>query len=295
LVTDSNKNVVSAITYHPFGEKHSEEGEENHHYTGKEKDSSGLYYYGARYYDPEIGRFVTRDQKWGMIKNPQALNRYTYCINNPMKYIDPDGQDYWKAEWAKEWYVEDDPRYNPESLSTGVALEIHKLIVSTMSKFGARIKENRLEYGAIGVFVVVCWEILLYCVKLGGIKGILAGGIGALCLLLFYDDAEFYNDRWENDPKYKELLKTAEYYQELFEMGVDCEEELDIAMIDLYVYMLQAKHGEDWKAYAPAWLMRVYLWLLEKRENEQSDNNGNDGAPPNGGGSYIPPSGAILI
>jgi RHS repeat-associated protein len=65
---------------------------EKHLYTGKEKDSSGLYYYGARYYDPEIGRFITRDTQKGVIWNSQSLNRFTYCYNNPMCYADPDGR-----------------------------------------------------------------------------------------------------------------------------------------------------------------------------------------------------------
>ena len=161
-----------------------------------------------------------------------------------------------------------------------------------MSGFGAKIREGRLKYGAIGVLIVFCIEILCYGANLGPL-GIIAGTAAAAILLLLYDDAEFYNDLWENDPKYKELLKTAEYYQKLLAMGVDCEEELDTAMIELNVYMLQAKHGDNWKSHAPAWLMRAYLWLMEKRENEQSDNGGND-STPNGSGSYIPPSGVNL-
>ncbi|MBU7027244.1 MAG: hypothetical protein HXS48_09900 [Theionarchaea archaeon] len=61
LVTDDNKNIISAITYHPFGEVDVKEGSEDHLFTGKEKDSTGLYYYGARYYDADLGRFITRD------------------------------------------------------------------------------------------------------------------------------------------------------------------------------------------------------------------------------------------
>jgi RHS repeat-associated protein len=60
-------------------------------FTGKEKDSTGLYYYGARYYDPGVGRFLTRDPLGGTIAVPQTLSRYTYCVNNPVKYIDPTG------------------------------------------------------------------------------------------------------------------------------------------------------------------------------------------------------------
>ncbi|MBU7009814.1 MAG: RHS domain-containing protein [Theionarchaea archaeon] len=91
LVTDSSKNIVSAITYHPFGESYSEEGSENYLFNGKEKDATGLYYYGARYYDPELGRFLTRDPLGGALLSPQSLNRYTYCLNNPLKYVDPTG------------------------------------------------------------------------------------------------------------------------------------------------------------------------------------------------------------
>jgi len=53
---------------------------EKYKYTGKEKDITGLYYYGARYYDPTIGRFITRDPVKGNIMNPQTFNPYVYCL-----------------------------------------------------------------------------------------------------------------------------------------------------------------------------------------------------------------------
>ncbi|MBU7030457.1 MAG: DUF2341 domain-containing protein [Theionarchaea archaeon] len=96
LVTDDSKNIISAVTYHPFGEPSTEEGSEEYLFNGKEKDSTGLYYYGARYYDAEVGRFITRDPKQGRIENPQSLNEYTYCLNNPLKYVDPFGLDYYR-------------------------------------------------------------------------------------------------------------------------------------------------------------------------------------------------------
>jgi RHS repeat-associated protein len=90
-VTDSSKNIITASTYHPFGETDIEEGSEQYLYNGKEKDITGLYYYGARYYDPEIGRFITRDILKGSLSSPQSLNRNVYCLNNPQKYKDPNG------------------------------------------------------------------------------------------------------------------------------------------------------------------------------------------------------------
>jgi len=85
--------------------------DEKYKYTGKEQDATGLYYYGARYYDPVIGRFITRDPVKGNIMNPQTLNPYVYCLNNPLKYIDPNGESPWDHEWLPDGdYVPDDER-----------------------------------------------------------------------------------------------------------------------------------------------------------------------------------------
>ena len=91
LVTDESKNIVSAATYHPFGESCTEESPDCYLFTGKERDSTDFYYYGARYYDPGHGRFLTRDPLSGSKTTPQSLNRYTYCQNNPICMVDPTG------------------------------------------------------------------------------------------------------------------------------------------------------------------------------------------------------------
>lgn len=62
-------------------------------FTGQILDSTGLYYYNARYYDPTIGRFISGDNLVSEPFNPQDLNRYSYCLDNPMKYTDPTGHD----------------------------------------------------------------------------------------------------------------------------------------------------------------------------------------------------------
>jgi len=48
-------------------------------------------YYGARYYDYILGRFISADTIVPGAMNPQALNRYSYVLNNPLKYTDPTG------------------------------------------------------------------------------------------------------------------------------------------------------------------------------------------------------------
>ncbi len=61
-------------------------------YTGKERDdSTDLYFYEARYYDAALGRFISADTIVPDPTDPQALNRYTYVLNNPLRYIDPTG------------------------------------------------------------------------------------------------------------------------------------------------------------------------------------------------------------
>lgn len=63
----------------------------NKKFTGQRPDGTGLYYYGARYYDPVIGRFINPDTVVPAPANPQSLNRYSYALNNPLMYIDPTG------------------------------------------------------------------------------------------------------------------------------------------------------------------------------------------------------------
>jgi RHS repeat-associated protein len=98
LVTDENKEIVFAARYTPFGKAHSKEGAESYLFSGKEESSSGLYYYGARYYDPDVGRFITRDPVKGTIKTPQSFNQYAYCLNNPLTYVDPWGEKTFHKE-----------------------------------------------------------------------------------------------------------------------------------------------------------------------------------------------------
>ncbi|PYI56314.1 polymorphic toxin-type HINT domain-containing protein [Paenibacillus flagellatus] len=61
-------------------------------YAGEQYDAEvGLYYLRARYYDPGVGRFISKDAYEGDIANPLTLNLYAYVHNNPLIYIDPTG------------------------------------------------------------------------------------------------------------------------------------------------------------------------------------------------------------
>ena len=93
VTTDSTGTLTSSVKYFPFGSQRSSTGivPTDKQFTGQRLDGTGLYYYGARYYDAGIGRFISPDIYIQDSANPQCLNRYSYCINNPLKYIDPSG------------------------------------------------------------------------------------------------------------------------------------------------------------------------------------------------------------
>jgi RHS repeat-associated protein len=93
VVSDSGGSLVSSIKYFPFGSTRSGSVPTDKQFTGQRLDGTGLYYYGARYYDAEIGRFISADTIVPDPANPQAFNRYSYCLNNPLIYNDPTGHD----------------------------------------------------------------------------------------------------------------------------------------------------------------------------------------------------------
>ena len=75
--------MVYDTSYVPFGPDQEESGSEEFKYTGKQKDATGLINFGARYYDPETGRFITEDLTHGSPFDPQIQNRYVYGRKNP--------------------------------------------------------------------------------------------------------------------------------------------------------------------------------------------------------------------
>lgn len=104
-MTDSTGKVVWKADYRPFGEEQSvtQTQTNDKRFIGKEKDEeTGLSYFGARYENAKIGRFIAPDPvravdpKTSMtneklLLNPQRLNTYAYALNNPYRYMDPDG------------------------------------------------------------------------------------------------------------------------------------------------------------------------------------------------------------
>ena len=91
VTTDEYGNVINKNVQYPYGDDFNEKGSKeglsnNYKFTGQEEDED-LYYYGARYYDPSISRFISVDPIYSSDISP-----YAYAGNNPLKYVDPSGE-----------------------------------------------------------------------------------------------------------------------------------------------------------------------------------------------------------
>jgi RHS repeat-associated protein len=98
VTADSSGDSTSVIRYFPYGSTIFNTGTlpTDKKFTGQRLDATGLYYYGARYYDPQIGRFISPDMLIPNAADPQFLNKYSYCLNNPLSDNDPSGHFPWR-------------------------------------------------------------------------------------------------------------------------------------------------------------------------------------------------------
>ncbi|MGE3340615.1 MAG: SpvB/TcaC N-terminal domain-containing protein [Candidatus Altimarinota bacterium] len=115
ILTDASGGQVQTLDYYPFGsirvDEEYQDFDETKKFTGHEfDDESGYYYAQARYYHSDIGRFVSGDPlQWrpGELmqkfqQQPQALNFYSYSMNNPIRVTDPTGENgiYWDNDFS---------------------------------------------------------------------------------------------------------------------------------------------------------------------------------------------------
>ncbi len=101
-ISDSSGDVVARYGYTPFGTRYDalEFAEQNQAittpfgYNGRDgviTDANGLIYMRARYYSPELRRFVSKDPIRGDISDLGSLNRYVYVGSDPVNFVDPSG------------------------------------------------------------------------------------------------------------------------------------------------------------------------------------------------------------
>src|SRR3989338_2463627 len=87
ITTNNQGNTVYQANFQPYGNIFTETNQEKYKFSNKELDSSNLYYFGARYYNSNTGRFTQVDP----IYNP-SISPYSYANNNTLKYVDPTGK-----------------------------------------------------------------------------------------------------------------------------------------------------------------------------------------------------------
>jgi len=112
--TSESGAVVASVKYDPYG-KATVNGPDHlrHKFGGKEFDrETGLYYFEARYYDPETGRFTTADSQLGGPEQCRdSFNRYAYVVNDPLNLNDPTGHSWagFKQFWTDvaDWFESD--------------------------------------------------------------------------------------------------------------------------------------------------------------------------------------------
>src|SRR5690554_3921290 len=101
-ITDMGQHVIHHIEYMPTGEQFLEQRDYWHtpyRFNGKELDEeTGLYYYGARYYTPELGIWLSVDP---LSDKYPSLSPFMYCAGNPVVLVDPDGREWVDAQGNK--------------------------------------------------------------------------------------------------------------------------------------------------------------------------------------------------
>lgn len=109
LLADGEGEIRESYGFDEFGQNlyNSTEGQRQPFgYTGYQMEDAGdLYFAQARRYDAKVGRFVSEDKVKGNAFLPITINAYLYCRNQPLKYVDPSGNDcyyFYLPEWENE-------------------------------------------------------------------------------------------------------------------------------------------------------------------------------------------------
>jgi RHS repeat-associated protein len=133
-LTDSEGTVVATYDYDSFGNLLSETGsvENPYRYAGYRYDElTGLYYLQSRYYNPDTGRFLTRDTFEGYENEPLSLNKYVYTANNPVMLVDYDGYSYSNLNKSEKKLVKKNPW-----VANKVRSAANKAKAETVRRFG---------------------------------------------------------------------------------------------------------------------------------------------------------------
>jgi RHS repeat-associated protein len=146
-MTDASGILVDTDSYDSFGNS-TGSARTRYGYTGRERDpDSGLMYYRARWYDPQVGRFISEDP----IEFGGGLNWYVYAINDPLKFKDPEGLRVWvcsRLTYALEKWVGANHSYLFDDRNSGQSCGLSGPRKSRYPFYGSTEREKGPNEGA---------------------------------------------------------------------------------------------------------------------------------------------------
>ncbi len=151
FVTDNNATITHGVLYAPFGETTTEYNANfgnnvlpKYSFNAKELDEeTGMYYYEARYYKPPV--FTSRD---AMFEKYFWMSPYAYCANNPVKYVDPSGEEAWKPDGNGGWIAQKNDNAWTLHKDAGISFEKAKSLMKEQGfVFSNDDKHVRVQIG----------------------------------------------------------------------------------------------------------------------------------------------------
>ena len=145
VIIDENGKLLDNIKYLPYG-GYRTFPKEKHTFTGKERDEvTDNYYFEARYYNSSIRHFTQADIITPKLYDPQSLNKYAYVINNPIKYIDPDGRLEYDPS-SQEFRIQARDTLSSISKETGIT-------INGLMKFNPAITDADKIYAGNNIYI----------------------------------------------------------------------------------------------------------------------------------------------
>src|SRR5262249_37631955 len=139
--TDASGAITLTRQYDAWGNLEAGAGQSGYAYTGREWDSeTNLYYYRARYYDPQAGRFLSEDP----IGFDGGINFYAYVSANPVNMVDPGGLDEHHIVVQRAW------------LDLELRPEVRKILKDTVVEAGEHA--YYAEHRAYNALVRQMWD-----------------------------------------------------------------------------------------------------------------------------------------
>ncbi|CAB5499050.1 Rhs-family protein, partial [Bathymodiolus thermophilus thioautotrophic gill symbiont] len=207
-ITDGQGNIVERMAYTAFGQRRKGDWRAsdpllpiipaltNRGFTGHEHiDEMGFIHMNGRVYDPQIGRFLSADPHIQDPYNTQSYNRYSYVMNNPLKYTDPSGYSWnpfkavskaWRSVWrsvkkyarvivavviayytglaVNEWMI------GPQCVAAGSSTAINASIAAGAAGGAAFGASSTLFYGG-------SVSDAIKAAAIGAVSGAISGGI----------------------------------------------------------------------------------------------------------------------